>query len=140
MTTQLSLKRWYFPDWTLGEISLNCDHICYSIERPWKQNAPFISCVPEGRYALGFTESPKFGHSIYLAHPALGVGLTDGLRTNILLHAANKSSELQGCIAPGEKLGWLDGEMAVLTSRKALKHLLEVIQENQINYLTISKQ
>jgi hypothetical protein len=51
------------------------------------------------------------------------VGHYNGERTHILIHAANLASQLNGCIAPGVKLGCLNDKWAVLSSRNAMSRL-----------------
>lgn len=69
-----------------------------SLELPWKSNAEFVSCIPEGEYELVWKET---GHEI---GPCYEVQNVEG-RTGILIHKANDVLELEGCIAPGEKYG-----------------------------------
>lgn len=95
-------------------------------ELPWRNNAPSISCVPPGTYRCVFTHSPRFGRSLYLLAP------TDP-RSGIRVHPANLMGDasrglkcqLNGCIALGEKLGWIAGQKAVLLSAPAVRRLEE---------------
>lgn len=67
--------------------------ICKTIELPWRENVPLISCIPVGRYLLRKRYSPKFKWHFEI------VGVEG--RSNILFHAANNAIvELKGCIAP----------------------------------------
>lgn len=98
----------------------------FSGELPWRNNAPSISCVPPGTYRCIFTNSPRFGRALYLLAP------TDP-RTGIRVHPANLMGDsgkglrcqLNGCIALGEKLGWIAGQKAVLLSAPAVRRLEE---------------
>ena len=62
-----------------------------------------------------------------------------------MIHKANWASELQGCIAFGEKLGsakkrksdWKDPRWMVTNSGKTTKSLLEFIKENGITHVEI---
>ncbi len=91
-------------------------------ELPWRENLPGISCIPEGLYECIWTYSPRFKRHLYL------VGEVP-LRTGIRKHSANlmgdKSKgfkcQLNGCIALGERLGWIDGQKAVLLSAPAMR-------------------
>ncbi len=62
----LTLHRNYFPH---GTFSFLCDEngnaILKTVERPWKNNAAGISCVPEGTYDLVPHNSPKFFFSYF---------------------------------------------------------------------------
>lgn len=122
----LTLHRNYFPH---GTFSYLCDEygnsILKTVERPWKNNQAGISCVPEGEYDLIPHNSPKFGDCYALEAPSLGVTIYGpSQRTHILFHAANKPSQLEGCIAPGMNFGVVGNEWAVLDSRIALDYLM----------------
>lgn len=85
-----------------------------------------MSCVPAGTYRCIFTNSPRFGRCLYLVGPVLA-------RSGIRIHPANLMGDsskgfhcqLNGCIALGEKLGWMDGQKAVLLSVPAVRELEE---------------
>lgn len=93
-------------------------------ELPWRGNAPSISCVPPGTYSAAFTHSPRFGRHLYL------VGVVPH-RSGIRVHPANFMGaadkgyrcQLNGCIALGEKLGWMGGQKVVLLSAPAVRRL-----------------
>lgn len=94
----------------------------YTVERPWKNNIPYYSCVPDGDYKCEPYDSPKFGNVYILRNPDLGVDHFPGQakRSGILIHPANRSSELLGCIAPGTSLTRIKTEWAVGSSKSAL--------------------
>ena len=80
--TTLTLERFaYHPEGTLGSIMVG-EQRFYSIERPWLDNAPNISCIPEGTYETGWRESPRFGETWHIQSVPY-------LRTFILIHVAN---------------------------------------------------
>lgn len=81
------------PDFTLGKLTIN-DATYFTCERPWKDNAPEISCIPTGAYQVIISYSPHFGRA--MPH-LLSVPGRDG----ILIHVANHASELRGCVAIG---------------------------------------
>ncbi|WP_435354277.1 DUF5675 family protein [Emticicia sp. SJ17W-69] len=90
---ELILKRTYFQDGTNGEIFLDQEKICCTIELPWRNNEKRISCIPEGRYQLKKRYSQKLKFHILLND------VTE--RDLILIHPANEAlKELKGCIAP----------------------------------------
>lgn len=93
----IGLLRTYQPEGTNGEIWLNGELVCYSIELPWLDNRRNISCIPEGTYPLSKRYSKRFGwHILVIAVPQ---------RSGILFHPANDAQkELRGCIAPVSKL------------------------------------
>lgn len=114
----------------------------YTIERNWEGNRKGKSCVPPGRYSLFFLDSPKYGpNTITLYNPELDVYVYESdipaakrgkARSRILMHAANISSQLNGCIAPGRRKGALYSQLqekmvqAVLDSRNALRDIHDI--------------
>lgn len=114
---KLELVREYYPNGTNGQLLLNGDKVCSTIELPWKNNASQISCIPEGEYELRKRYSAKFGwHLQVLNIPG---------RQYILIHPANDAiKELKGCIAP---VSFLTGEGKGTQSRIALEKLKEMV-------------
>lgn len=119
-----TLKRRYFKHGTYSELLFKGDVVCVTAEKPDKNNAPSISCVPEGVYTIKPHQSPKFGYCYVLEAKTLGVGVDNGLRTHILIHKGNTPSDVQGCIVPGVDFGFVSGEWAVINSSKAFADLM----------------
>ena len=92
--------------------------ICLSIERIWRDNRPFESCIPNGDYKVVEYTSPRF-YNVFQLMRVLD-------RTYILIHSANYSCELSGCIAPGESYS----EKGLLASRMAMISLETFFKEN----------
>lgn len=98
--------------------------VLYTGELPWRDNRPSVSCVPAGTYRAAFTHSPRFGRHLYLVGPVAG-------RSGIRIHPANLCgdaalgfrSQLNGCIALGERLGHMAGQKALLLSAPAVRRL-----------------
>lgn len=128
----------------VGEIYVEGEFFCNTIEQPWRDNRRFVSCVPAGEYTLERFVSDKYGEVVALVNHDLGVysrkhEAGDGDRYACLIHAANWSSQLQGCIAPGKTLSWgkrssdYASNMMVTSSRNTLKKLLaEIEADNKI--------
>jgi len=114
---KLELIRTYYPNGTNGQLLLNGDRLCSTIELPWKNNQPKISCIPEGGYELRKRWSQRYGeHFILMNVPE---------RSYILMHPANDAlKELKSCIAP---VSFLTGEGKGLQSKTAIKKLSELI-------------
>src|SRR5260370_40054480 len=113
---KLELIRMYFPNGTNGDILLDGEKICSTIELPWKENRPQVSCIPEGRYELRKRYTSRFGwHFILMKVPG---------RSSILLHAANDAlKEIRGCIAP---VSLLTGEGKGVQARVALDTIVAI--------------
>lgn len=105
-------------------------------ELPWLGNAPSVSCIPPAwddaaprLHRVVWTWSPRFRRFMYLledtdpragirAHPANLMGD----------RAAGYRAQLNGCIALGERLGWIDGQKALLFSAPAVRRFEEFMQ------------
>ena len=93
-----------------------------SIERGWMDNQKMISCVPEGIYDIVLEYSPRFNTDLWEIK-----GVKD--RSECKIHSANYASQLNGCIAPGEKRADLnkDGYNDVTNSKHTLSKFHEVM-------------
>ena len=117
---------------TIGKLYDESGHlICHTIERPWLQNRVNVSCIPAGTYDLKPVNSPKFGLT-FEVESVIG-------RTHILIHKANKASELQGCIAPVSRFGQLGDEWAGLSSKKAYDKLMSTLSRDEKHKLIIER-
>lgn len=130
MPRLLEIKRMsYGPEWTIGLIQTPKLQL-FSMERPWLNNAPSISCIPEGAYSLEAHSSAKYPQVWALVgdqvahYPKTGVE-----RAAILIHAANWVQELEGCVAPGFQIAWLKRQVAVTNSQGALAALRDEIKD-----------
>ena len=114
---ELKLIRTYHPKGTNGELLLNGERICSTIELPWKENKSRVSCIPEGRYELRNRYTPRFGnHFVLMNVPG---------RSYILLHAANDAlKEIKGCIA---SVTILTGEGEGGQARSALAKVVSIV-------------
>ncbi|AUR95369.1 hypothetical protein NVP1239O_25 [Vibrio phage 1.239.O._10N.261.52.F6] len=118
------LKRRYFEHGTFSTMSFKGDHVCDFLERPWYNNKPSVSCIPEGTYKLTPHDSPTFGYCYILEAETLGVGKHKGLRTHILIHKGNTIDDVKGCLVPGVDFGVVNGKWAVVNSTKAFNDLM----------------
>lgn len=68
-----------------------------------------MTAIPEGRYLMRFTYSPKFGKRLF---QLMDVPIFDGIR----IHSGNSVKDTQGCILVGNntKVGRLENSRAVL--------------------------
>lgn len=85
------LIRRYFDNRTEGKWIFPDDSYCYNLERPWLDNKPFVSCIPEGEYVVCADKTGK--HQWFRFKDVKG-------RSHIEIHPASKVSELEGCLAP----------------------------------------
>lgn len=121
---------------TFGRITA-LDLTLFTGEQPWRDNAPNLSCVPIGKYRVEWTYSPRFGRMMYVL---LGTEPRTGIRAHSanLMGDKNKGyrTQLAGCIALGEKLGWIDGQRALLLSVPAIRRF-ETTMNRQLFELEI---
>lgn len=99
---------------TFGKMYINGTFFSHTLERPWLDNKSGTSSIPTGTYRTAETYSPRFRRQMYLLFGT-------GPRTGIRIHAANLSSQLQGCIALGHRLGAIGGKPALLISSPAIR-------------------
>lgn len=127
---ELELIRTYRTNGCNGKLYTNGSLLCYTIELPWRNNQPQISCIPEGRYELIKRYSLRLGHHLQIEQ-------VPG-RDLILIHSANDAlKELKGCIAP---VSSLTGEGKGVASRAALEKLIALVYatlENETVFITI---
>lgn len=111
---KLKLTRFAYTDMgTFGKI--NVDGITlYTVERPWLNNKPSISCIPEGKYVC----EPRFYNGG--GYDALEVTNVPK-RSHILFHIGNTMHDSAGCILVNSKLGTLKGVWAGLASKPAFE-------------------
>ena len=110
----------YTPFGVFGRMSVEDDFRCYTVEREWQDNATRVSCIPEGVYPLILD---RYHKGNYDAYEVMGVPARD----RILIHKGNTEDDLEGCIAPGKDLGWINQKWAVVQSVVAFQQFMEVM-------------
>lgn len=140
---KLTLLRDYKgPDCSLGKLSTD-GFSSETMERPWvpSPSAPCgkkgVSCVPPGFYRLVPHNSEAHPMTWALVNPKLWVYHWEQevppehaafARTVVLIHVANRASELRGCIAPGRgRATEASGARMVTQSRLAMADLQAVL-------------
>ena len=118
---------------TLGSIKVG-DRVIHTVERPWLDNKPGESCVPDGFYYLEPHIGGRFTDTWALVGETVSHYEDPNLeRFAVLFHAGNTANDVIGCIAPGiEKTD--DG---VLRSREAMEHLRDYLGADGPHFLTI---
>ena len=101
---------------TLGELELEA-FSCVTMEPPWADNRPNVSCIPPGEYPCHWHKSPRYGW-VYAVLEVPG-------RSHILIHPGNIVTHTKGCILPGRRVGAIGGMPAVLVSRAATRSLFD---------------
>lgn len=117
------LTRTYQGSNTLGQLDVidengNILETLFTLELPWKENKKRESCIPIGVYDVKKHTSPKFGNCFWIKNVPN--------RDAILIHPANYTRQLLGCIAVGlnhEDIN-KDTELDLVSSKKAMAILL----------------
>lgn len=119
-----------------GQLRLGT-HWWFTVERPWLQNAPSVSCIPAGTYPLklGFFYSGD-GIGGKPDYPAYELQDVPG-RALIKIHRANRASQVKGCIAIGKELGCEAGRWAVLQSAVAYGEWMTAAALANVDAITI---
>ncbi|WP_294586048.1 DUF5675 family protein [uncultured Phocaeicola sp.] len=123
--------------YTIGRLEIDGTYFCDTLEPAWRdigpgkpaKKIPGKTAIPEGRYAVAVTFSPRFKRWLPLL---LHVPMFEGIR----IHAGNSSQDTAGCILPG--LNTLKGR--VTDSRiweKRIVHKLAERPEGEGVWITI---
>lgn len=114
------LSTYEYLDGVVGDLYLDDSGVfCHSMELPWKNNEPDISCLPLGDYVCIVTHSPAFNKELYLIIEPFEH------RAGFRIHAANRLRELRGCVAFGENFTEVDNSVFLQTSAKWVKAVME---------------
>lgn len=108
----------YLESGTIGRMWAG-DWNCYTIERPWKNNQPNVSCIPEGDYKCQPFSGTRFKDVVQI--------MDVPNRTYILFHVANFPHDLHGCIGVGDRFVSDALEPAVYNSKKTLSAFFDVV-------------
>jgi len=90
-----------------------------TLERPWQDNAPSISCIPAGRYTCRRVHSPKFGDTFEVT----GV---QG-RSHILFHKGNMVEDTEGCILVAEEFSGTFDHPFLASSERGFGELMDLL-------------
>jgi len=82
---------------TLGELFLNGERMCDTLENPWLDNQKNISCIPAGIYDVRLRLARESATRDYLHLLIQDVPN----RSFILIHRGNFPSQTQGCVLLG---------------------------------------
>ena len=116
----------------LGLLHINGKPLSVTLERPWKDNKAWESCIPFGLYPLTRLDKSKaFKYPHYLLEDVPN-------RTFIKIHIANYPSELHGCIGVGSYFA--NGAIAVSKSRVAMDHVMWSLDRHEKLVLNIRSE
>lgn len=109
------------------------DHLAgpwHSLEPPWRDNKPNISCIPDGVYTAELIHSPRFDRELYRLKDVPE-------RSNAEIHPANWGgdeakglyTELHGCTALGMGVGRLTPPGGSMAPQQAITSSKQAIAE-----------
>ena len=81
----------------IGELFLNGERMCDTLENPWLDNQRSISCIPEGEYKVRLRLARESASRDYLHLLVQDVPNRDW----ILFHRGNTAKDTRGCILVG---------------------------------------
>ena len=125
---EITLKRTKLdPDFTLGELSIDGEHFCYTVEdcvRDVKIKGQ--TAIAYGRYKIIVNMSNRFKRLMPLL---IDVPQFEGVR----IHTGNTALDSEGCII----IGIVQTANGVGMSRVAYQRLMAKLENQNIIYLTI---
>ena len=119
---------------TIGELFLNGERICDTLENSWQDNQRNISCIPEGVYPVRLRLPRESATRDYLHLLVQEVPNRDF----ILVHRGNFPSQTQGCLLVGLGTEQDVVHNSVLAMDLLIKEILHLGGEN-INLIIKNK-
>lgn len=93
----LILRETFTDNSTIGELFLNGEKMCDTLELPYRDNQRSISCIPTGQYKVRLRYPRESATRDYLH--LLVQDVKD--RSYILFHRGNSAKDTRGCILVG---------------------------------------
>ena len=97
MINLLLIRDTFSKNSVIGELFINGELICDTLENPWKDNQRNISCIPEGEYPVRLRLARESASRDYLHLLVQDVPNRD----YILFHRGNTAKDTSGCILVG---------------------------------------
>lgn len=127
----------YSPNGTFGRLIVG-DLKLWTVEKPWANNVPRESCVPEGEYTLEHHEGSKYKDTWALIGETVSHWPGEGKpRSTCVFHKGNSMHNVLGCIAPGLHLS--DGAWVVTHSNDAMAAFRKEMYATQTRTLSITQ-
>jgi hypothetical protein len=130
---ELELIRKEFTDEaTIGELYLDGDFFCFSLEDRVRTGpkVPGETAIPEGKYQVLLTQSPKFKRVLPLLIHVPGF---DGIR----IHPGNTADDSSGCLLVGDEIDTSTPIPTIRKSRQAFDRLFQEMQLAPQIYITV---
>ena len=111
----------YSGEGTFGVLKQNSIPFAVTLELPWRNNVPYISCIPEDSYICHRYSSARWPATFQISNVSN--------RTHILFHRANTIDDLKGCIGIAEEFGVLRSKPAILSSGRGFDEFMDILKE-----------
>lgn len=119
-------------DCTMGRLAIDDIYLCDTLEPIWRdvgwgrtgRKVPGKTAIPEGRYPVVVTHSPRFNRWLPLL---LHVPGFEGVR----IHAGNTSHDTEGCILVGVSRAVEGTEHRLVDSRLWLNRLMKQLADRR---------
>jgi hypothetical protein len=134
MINLLLIRDTFSKESTIGELFLNGERICDTLENPWQDNQRNISCIPEGVYPVRLRLARESATRDYIH--LLVKDVKD--RDYILFHIGNTAKDTSGCILVGLGTEQDVVHNSVLAMDLLIKEILHLGGEN-INLIIKNK-
>lgn len=120
------IRKWFTPQSTIGELSIDGKFECFILEPPTLDPPTKPRAVPEGRYKVVIAFSPKHQRDVPLL---VDVPDFEGVE----MHIGNFPRDTEACLLPGT----LFRDDQVVNSTIAFNHLFPQIDDE--TWITISR-
>ena len=134
MINLLLIRNTFSKKSTVGELFLNGERICDTLENSWQDNQRNISCIPEGVYPVRLRLPRESATRDYLHLLVQEVPNRDW----ILFHRGNTAKDTSGCILVGLGTEQDVVHNSVLAMDLLIKEILNLGGEN-INLIIKNK-
>ena len=129
--------RSYGKEGIFGTLTVDgTDFKCVTVERPWMDNEPNISCIPEGTYPLKLEYSVRFQRKLFELKNVPN-------RSEVKIHNANFASQLNGCIALGSDIMRFKNNRnvhGVVSSVDTLTHFMSIMGKDLDAQIIITRE
>ena len=123
----ITLKRYYTPHGTWGELIGPHGFHCVTLENPWISNQRSVSCIPEGVYKMRLRQSP-------MVHRTSKGLYSDGWeicdvpgRDFIMVHPGNYVRNTDGCLLVGREMVVSGGLLMVTDSQATFQQFMDAL-------------
>lgn len=109
-----------------------------TLELPWKNNAPQISCIPPGYYQITATKNRTLPNKKVLPMTFEILGVPG--RSGVLIHALNYPSETRGCIGVALSFAGSPDYEQIHNSSAGMKEIEALARFHTDGFIVIEEQ